>query len=135
VDAVRGDDDIGRDARPVCKCGDCLVVVLLEADAPVVNVHHIGGQTLEQELEQVGAVHAINFDVLARSRRPPRSDERAVELTELRVRPARSEPRDVVAESEPPQHADSVRVQRHAGANFFDRRRLLVQSNVDASLQ
>ena len=62
MDAVRGDHDIRCHLGAIGEGDDCLVVVLLETDAPMVGLHQVPGQSGHQHLEQIGAVHAVELD-------------------------------------------------------------------------
>ncbi len=59
VDAVGGDHDVGLDGGAVGECDAGLVGVLLEADGAVAGVDDARGQVRGEEIDEVGAVHAV----------------------------------------------------------------------------
>lgn len=110
------------------------VLVLLEANAAVAGVDHFRGQSVDQHLEQVGPMGAVNLDALSILRWPPASNQPSVRMTELWVHPARPAARYLIAKCKSPQHADSIGMQRNSGADFLQLRRLLEDADLDAAL-
>ena len=67
MDAVGRDHDVGHGPFAVGEGDHRLLLVLLEADAAMAGLDDAGGQAVHQHLEQVGAVHAVELDLLASS--------------------------------------------------------------------
>ena len=135
MNAVGGDHDVSRDSNTIGERDDRLLVVLLEADAAVTGVDDVRGQLGDQHFEQVGAVHAVDLDLVNQVWRPHRRDERAIRVAKLRVSPSSAEARDVRGETQSTQHAQAVGLERESGADLGQGRGLLVHANVDTALQ
>ena len=103
------------------------VAVLLEADAPVTGVNHVGGQGVGQDLDEIGAVHPEGRVPARGIRHLDRGDRRSVvaEISGLGADPGapflHRRP-----QSDPLQMAHAVRGQEHAGPDLAERRGLLV---------
>src|SRR5262245_61542871 len=134
MNAVCGDHDIGRLTPAIGKGDDRLSLILLEGNALMVDDDDISGQPVDEHGKQIGAVHAIKLNLLAKFGRPHRGDVAAVGASKLWIAPACPPLRHVGPESEPPQHAKSVGLQGNAGADLGQSRRLLVDAHLDALL-
>src|SRR5579864_5135111 len=91
-----------------------------------------GWNAIEEHLQQVRAVHAVNRDALALVRRPPGGNQGDVVPSKLRIQPACAIALDVIGESEATQHAYAIRVQGNAGADLPQLGRLLVDVRLEA---
>src|SRR5215510_16149165 len=134
MDAVGADHDIGRLTPAIGKSEDRLVLILLEGNALVVGHDDISGQPLDEHGEQIGAVHAVKLNLVAKVGRPHRGDVAAVGAAKLRIAPACPPLRYVAPKSEQPQHANTVGLQGNAGADLGQNRRLLIDTDLDAVL-
>ena len=93
MNAVRTDDDVHRDPCAVGKRHDSLVLVLLKASAPVARIDCFRRQSVNQHLQEVRPVNAVDLDGLLGARRPPARDGPAVGVTKLGIGPPRTSSR------------------------------------------
>ena len=130
------DHDVGRGARAVGEGEGGLLVILLEADAPVAGMDDRRRASRSDEHgQQVGAVHAVELDPAGQLGGPHRRGVGAVRAAELRIDPSGAEAGQLVAEAEAPQHAHAVRLDGDAGADLGQGRGLLVETDVHAALE
>jgi len=135
MDAVRRDDHISLHAHAVCEDDDRSSLILLEADALIASRDNTARQPCGQHSEKIGAVDSVKLDLVREVGGPHRCRIGTVGMKKLRIEPARTQPGNLVAESEPAQHPDAVRLQRDAGADFGECRRLFVGTHFDAALK
>ncbi len=135
MDAVGRNHDVSRGAHAIGEREDGLLVILLEADASVACMDNAGRQPFHEHCQQVGAVHAVEFNLARQLGGPHRRGVGAVRTAKLRVDPSGAKAGQLVAEAEPPQHPHPVRLDRDAGADLGQRRRLLVETHLHPALQ
>src|SRR6266436_3466871 len=78
MDAVRCDDESAFDNSSIGERYPGRIVVLLEADAAVSGMHHMGWQGFGQYLDEIGAVHTEGRVPARRIRYLHRGDGRSV---------------------------------------------------------
>jgi hypothetical protein len=135
MDAVRCDDDVSRGASTIRKREESMILILLEADAPVAGAHNSSWQPVNEHCEQVGAVHPVEFDVARQLRGPHRRGVGSIGPTKLRVDLPGAPAGQPLSETEPPQHPYPIRLDRDAGANLGHGRGLLIEADVHAALE
>ena len=135
MDAVRADHHVGPYPRAIVEGDDGLLAVLLEANATMARMDDLLWESVHQHLQQVGAMEAVELDLLRELRRPHRSNERPVRAAILRVAPSCAPAQHLGVEAKPPQHANAVRLQRQSGPDFSQGRRLLVDTRVNSAPQ
>ena len=80
-------------------------------------------------------MHAVEFDLAGKLGGPHRGGIGPVGAEKLRVEPSGAQPEQLVAEAEPAQHADAVRLERDAGADLGQGGGLLVDTHIDPALK
>src|SRR6185369_8246106 len=115
MDAVRSDYDIGRGTLAIGEIEHCPRLVLLEANTFVACRNDVRWQPCRQHCEQVGAMHPVEFDLVAKFDRPHRGRKRPIGAEKLRIEPACAKPENIITEPESAQHEDALRLERDAG--------------------
>src|SRR5277367_555057 len=133
MDAVCRDHKPSVDDRAIGERHSRRMVVLLEADATVSGMHHIGGQGLRQYLHEIGAMHTERRVPACRIRHLNRRDRRPVlpKVPGSSTNPG-SQPLYRRPQPNPLKLADTVWGQKHAGADFTEARGLLIDRHLNA---
>ena len=135
--AVGADHDVAEDLVAVLEPRHDAVRPLLEPDELGVEPHALGGDLLDEALEEVGAVHAdVHVAVVLGHARVVLGEDRApvVHAPPLAGVDAHAAAADVVRRAQLRQHAHRVRVHADAGADLRQLGRLLQDVRVQARL-
>ena len=133
VDAVGGHDDIGFDDRAIREADSCQVAVLRKTDGSVAGVNHAIRQIGGEKVNQVGSMHPEDGIPPASVRHLNRRDRRSVVTVVVRTGPhPRAHSLHGRAKAQAFEMAYRVRRCENAGTDLAERRRLLVDRDVQA---
>src|SRR5262245_37949939 len=99
MDAVGPDHDVGCHPFSVGKNERYLLLVLLEADAPVTGLDDLGWKPTDEHGEQIRTVHAVELDRAGERGRPHGRRIGSVGAAVLRIDPPGTNMHELVAEA------------------------------------
>src|SRR5947209_712948 len=110
MNAIGRDHNICFGTLTVGEGDDGAFLVLLEPGTFVTGANDVARYSSRQHSEQVGAVHPVKFDLIRKLRGPHGRRVGAVFSQELSLPPARTQLQNILAETQPTEHADAVRL-------------------------